>query len=119
MVRLLRMLGPLLIALAILLLLLWAAQRSLMYLPLGTAASPADAGLPEAVRAQLGRPFTGDLDGMVARRMIRVGATFNRTCYFVDNGVQRGLAYEFGRAFEDELNKKLKTGNLDSGAGCG
>jgi len=70
-----------------------------------------ETGLPEAVRAQLGKPFTGDLDGMVARRMIRVGATFNRTFYFVDNGVQRGVAYEFGRAFEDELNKKLKTGN--------
>ena len=70
-----------------------------------------ETGLPEAVRSQLGKPFTGDLDGMVARRMIRVGATFNRTFYFVDNGVQRGVAYEFGRAFEDELNKKLKTGN--------
>jgi membrane-bound lytic murein transglycosylase MltF len=27
----------------------------------------------------------------------------------VDNGVQRGVAYEFGKLFEDELNKKLKT----------
>ncbi len=70
-----------------------------------------ESGLPEGVRSQLGKAFTGDLDGMVARRMIRVGATFNRTFYFVDNGVQRGLAYEFGKAFEDELNKKLKTGN--------
>jgi len=70
-----------------------------------------ETALPEGVRAQIGTPFTGDLDDMVARRMIRVGATFNRTFYFVDNGVQRGLAYEYGRAFEDELNKKLKTGN--------
>ena len=88
-----------------------------------TAAAPAEApdeplpppafesALPEGVMSQLGKAFTGDLDGMVARRMIRVGATFNRTFYFVDNGVQRGLAYEFGKAFEDELNKKLKTGN--------
>ncbi len=58
----------------------------------------------------LGKTFTGDLDQMVARRMIRVGVTFNRTFYFVDHGVQRGMAYEFGKAFEDELNKKLKTG---------
>jgi len=48
MVRLLRMLGPLLIAFAILLLVLWAGQRSLMYLPIGTAPSPAAAGLPDA-----------------------------------------------------------------------
>ncbi|MFO7695304.1 MAG: transglycosylase SLT domain-containing protein [Vicinamibacterales bacterium] len=70
-----------------------------------------ETALPEGVRSQLWKPFTGDFDEMVARRMIRVGATFNRTFYFVDNGVQRGSAYEFGKAFEDELNKKRKTGN--------
>ena len=69
-----------------------------------------ESNLPEGVRAMLGKTFTGDLDEMVARRMIRVGVTFNRTFYFVDKGVQRGMAYEFGKAFEDELNKKLKTG---------
>jgi membrane-bound lytic murein transglycosylase MltF len=70
-----------------------------------------ETALPEGVRAMLGKALTGDLDEMVARRMIRVGVTFNRTFYFVDNGVQRGMAYEMGKAFEDELNKKLKTGN--------
>jgi membrane-bound lytic murein transglycosylase MltF len=59
----------------------------------------------------LGKTFTGDLDEMVARRMIRVGVTFSRTFYFVDKGVQRGAIYEYGKLFEDELNKKLKTGN--------
>ena len=48
MVRLLRMVGPVLIALAILLVLLWAGQRRLMYLPLGSVLPPADAGVPEA-----------------------------------------------------------------------
>ena len=67
--------------------------------------------LPEGVRAMLGKTFTGDLDEMVARRMIRVGVTFSRTFYFVDKGVQRGAIYEYGKLFEDELNKKLKTGN--------
>ena len=46
---------------------------------------------------------------MVARRLIRVGVPLNRTFYFVDKGVQRGAAYEMGRAFEDHLNKKLRT----------
>jgi membrane-bound lytic murein transglycosylase MltF len=68
-----------------------------------------ETALPEPVRAMLGKTFTGDLDEMVARRMIRVGVTFNRTFYFVDKGTQRGMAYEFGKAFEDEVNKKLKT----------
>jgi membrane-bound lytic murein transglycosylase MltF len=68
-------------------------------------------GLPEAVRSILSAPFTGDLDQMVKRRLVRVGVTYNRTFYFVDKGVQRGIAYEFGKAFEDQLNEKLKTGN--------
>jgi membrane-bound lytic murein transglycosylase MltF len=49
---------------------------------------------------------------MVKRRMIRLGVTFNRSFYFVDKGTPRGVAYEYGTLFEDELNKKLKTGNL-------
>jgi membrane-bound lytic murein transglycosylase MltF len=70
-----------------------------------------EAALPEGVRAHLYEPFTGDFDGMVKRRMIRVGTTFNRTFYFVDNGVQRGAAYEMGQLFEEQLNRKLKTKN--------
>ena len=69
-------------------------------------------GPRESVRLSIDRPFTGDLDEMVKRRMIRVGVTFNRTHYFVDNGVQRGAVYEHLKLFEDTLNKKLKTGNL-------
>ncbi len=71
-----------------------------------------ESALPESVRLSIDRPFTGDLDEMVKRRMIRVGVTFNRTQYFVDHGVQRGAAYEHLKMFEDTLNKKLKTGNL-------
>ncbi len=37
---------------------------------------------------------------------------YNRTLYFVDRGVQRGVAYEYGKLMEDELNKRRKTGNL-------
>ena len=68
--------------------------------------------LPEAVRAELGQSYKGDLDGMLKRRMIRAGVTYNRTHYFIDKGVQRGALYEYGKAFEDELNKKHRTGNL-------
>ncbi len=49
---------------------------------------------------------------MVARRLIRVGVAFNRTLYFVDQGEQRGAAFEYGKLMEDELNKRRKTGNL-------
>ncbi len=70
-----------------------------------------ETGLPDAVRSVISAPFTGDLDEMVERRLIRVGVTYNRSFYFVDHGEQRGAAYELGKAFEDQLNKKLKTGS--------
>ena len=58
------------------------------------------------------RPFSGDLDEMVKRRLIRVAVTFNRTHYFLDKGQERGLTYEALKAFETDLNTRLKTGNL-------
>ena len=57
--------------------------------PIPATASPLDA-LPEAVRLLMDKPFTGDLDEMVKRHMIRVAVTFNRTHYFVDQGQERG-----------------------------
>ena len=68
--------------------------------------------LPESLRQIIDQPFTGDLDALVNRRLIRVGVTFNRTHYFIDAGQQRGLTYESMRLFEDELNAQLKTRNL-------
>jgi membrane-bound lytic murein transglycosylase MltF len=79
--------------------------------PLPPVASPYDA-LPAESRTMLDRPFTGDLDEMVKRRLIRAGVVYNRTQYFIDHGVQRGMSYEALRLFEDELNKRLKTGLL-------
>ncbi len=52
--------------------------------------------------------FTGDLDGMIQRRIIRVLVPYSKTHYFVDKATQRGIAYEVFRLFEDNLNKKLK-----------
>jgi membrane-bound lytic murein transglycosylase MltF len=73
--------------------------------------SPYDA-LPPGARGALDKPFTGDLDEMVERRIIRAGVTFNRTHYFIDRGQQRGVAYESLMNFEEALNAYLKTGNL-------
>ena len=71
-----------------------------------------ETALPAELRAHLDEPYTGDLDGMIKRRMIRIGVAFNRTSYFVDKGVQRGSSYEYGKLMEDKLNERLKTGNL-------
>jgi membrane-bound lytic murein transglycosylase MltF len=79
--------------------------------PLPEIPSPFDA-LPEAVRLVVAKPFTGDLDEMIARRLIRVGVTYNRTHYYLTEGQERGLTYESVKSFEKDLNERLKTGNL-------
>lgn len=85
-----------------------------------TAAAPAQAAAP-AADAQASsdaaptdeeeqafiKPWTGDLDGMVERRYIRILCTFNRTNYFLDKAEQRGLTYEAGKTFEKFVNDRL------------
>ena len=56
--------------------------------------------------------WTGDLDGMIERRYIRVATTYNKTSYFIDRGVQRGHVYESMQLFVDELNATLKIKNI-------
>src|SRR5262249_8738234 len=72
---------------------------------------PAPPRPPFALRS-LDPPFTGDLDGMIKRRLIRILTPYSKTFYFVDRGVQRGLIYEIGEILERDLNKRLKTGNV-------
>lgn len=76
-------------------------------LPLAT-----EAGLDQSLRSLIDQPFTGDLDEMEARRLIRVGVTFNRTHYFVDRGTQRGLSFAHLQQFENNLNTARRTGHL-------
>ena len=65
---------------------------------------------PPSTRVEHGltQPWLGDLDGMIARRRVRMLVVPSRTFYFVDRGRQLGLSYDRGMAFEDELNRKLK-----------
>ena len=57
--------------------------------------------------AEMQKPWTGDLDGMIQRRIIRVLTVHSKTFFFHDKGVQRGTVVDFFRLFEDEFNKKL------------
>ena len=68
--------------------------------------------LPDSLREQVTMPFKGDLEALVQRRLIRVAVPYNRTYYFIDAGVERGLSYEYIRLFEEELNDRRETGNL-------
>jgi membrane-bound lytic murein transglycosylase MltF len=76
------------------------------------AVSPYDALPAEARALVLDKAFTGDFDEMVKRRIIRAGVVYNRTQYFIDRGLQRGMTADALKLFEDELNKRLKTGLL-------
>ncbi|RPJ20199.1 MAG: lytic transglycosylase F, partial [Desulfobacteraceae bacterium] len=55
------------------------------------------------------KPWTGDFDQMVSRRMIRVLVPYSRSLYFNDKGHERGISAETVRDFERYINKKHKT----------
>lgn len=56
--------------------------------------------------------WTGDLDGMLDRRLVRVLVVPSRTMYFYDRGRPQGATFEAFREFERYLNETLKRGNL-------
>jgi membrane-bound lytic murein transglycosylase MltF len=69
------------------------------------SAYTADAKTPRQL-AISNKPWTGDFDKMLERRMIRVYAPYSRSLYYVDKGRERGLAAELVRDFERWLNQK-------------
>ena len=56
--------------------------------------------------AVVNKPWSGDFDELLQRRMIRVLVPYNRTLFFNDKGRERGLAAELVRDFERYLNQK-------------
>ena len=80
--------------------------------PTTSAQSPVEKGRTGIPLTELLKPWTGDLRGMVERRVIRVLTTYSKTQYFIDHGLPRGTAYDQGMLLEAALNEKFKTGNL-------
>ena len=58
------------------------------------------------------KPWTGDFDGMVKRRVIRVLVPYSKTYYFVDRAMQHGVAYRASQLLERHFNDKLKSGSI-------
>jgi len=52
------------------------------------------------------KSWTGDLDGMLARRTIRILVPVSRTSFYLDKGMTRGVEAELGQEFERAINKK-------------
>jgi membrane-bound lytic murein transglycosylase MltF len=74
----------------------------------GLAAAAEQAGTKRQGLAHgIDRPWSGDLDGMLERRQVRLLVVPSKTFFFVDKGQQRGLSHDRGKAFEEALNRKL------------
>jgi len=54
------------------------------------------------------KAWTGDLDGMKQRRLIRILVPYSKTIYFLDHGRQLGTAVDLGQALEKWLNADKK-----------
>lgn len=72
----------------------------------------ADAQEPEAQRSVIPdeygvalQPWSGDYDGMLQRRMIRVVVPYSMTHFFLDGATERGIAASMGRELEREINR--------------
>ena len=66
-----------------------------------TKASPKTRHLPLSVK-----PWKGDFEQMIERRMIRVLVPYSRTLYFNERGRERGISADSVRELERYLNKK-------------
>jgi membrane-bound lytic murein transglycosylase MltF len=87
----------------------------------GPASADAPAATPGVEGPELVSPdeyaehweaWTGDLDEIVERRVLRMLVATNATNYYVDLGRQGGITYELGHLLEKELNRRFKKGNL-------
>ncbi len=52
------------------------------------------------------KPWKGDFNEMLERRIIRVYVPYSRSLYFIDKGRERGISAELIRDFERWVNKK-------------
>jgi membrane-bound lytic murein transglycosylase MltF len=55
------------------------------------------------------KPWTGDLDGMLERRVIRILVPYSKTLFFIDRGRQLGVVAELGQRFQTWINARHKT----------
>jgi membrane-bound lytic murein transglycosylase MltF len=85
---------------------------SLLAIPSVFAQSAQSQAKPPVINAPTEtKKWTGDLDELINRRVIRVGVLYSKTLYYTVKGVQWGVAYEGGKALEKYLNVKYPQKN--------
>lgn len=60
----------------------------------------------------LSQPWTGDFDGMVERRVVRVLTVYGVGRYYLDGVNENGFVYEQFRLFEKAINKRQKRNRI-------
>lgn len=60
-----------------------------------------DIGIP-----LLTKHWSGDLDELVKKRVIRVLTVYGPGTYYINQGQEKGIVYEVFKAFEDQINKQ-------------
>jgi membrane-bound lytic murein transglycosylase MltF len=86
---------------------LWIAWLAL---PMALFFPPETISASQHQALELIQNWTGDYDGMVARRQVRVLVVPNKMFYFIDKGRHRGVNVDLFREFETFVNAKAKTG---------
>ena len=92
----------------------WAIGLAAVFITALSPGSPAAAQTQgdaatdtRALATELGE-WTGDFDGMLERRVVRVAVPYSRSLFYHDRGRERVLTADLVRKFEEHLNKKYK-----------
>lgn len=68
---------------------------------------------PSLISPVVDKTWTGDLDGMQKRRIVRALVVYSKTLFFLDKGAKRGITHDALMAFEKFLNRRLRTGKAN------
>ena len=60
----------------------------------------------------LTRAWTGDLDAMEERRVVRILTVYGPGRFYLDGGQGQGIVAELARRFEDHINKGMERGHV-------
>ena len=77
-----------------------------------TGSEPGPGGSMQRMTPRITEDWTGDLDGMVERRVLRVLTVYGPPRYFLDGAIEKGATFESFRNFEKRLNEQLGTGHV-------
>ena len=85
------------------------ATASLIFLPLLFSVGPALAasGDQDEIIQHANEPWSGDLDGIVERRFLRILTVHNPLFFSFDGAKKKGVVADLARMFEDHLAEEI------------